>query len=146
MATHGRRLAGFILALTLLPGGARAQAIAPRGGPDWPRKVEEQVSQETLPKAPIATARDPLWNGALIGAGIGAGFAMWDYLIDPSEPGNGVIFATGIGLGAAIGAGIDALLNKRGKVVSAVPRQTTGVTVSPAFGEDQQGVLVSIRF
>ena len=33
-------------------------------------------------------AADPLSNGALIGAGIGTGLAMWDYLIDPSEPGN----------------------------------------------------------
>ena len=27
-------------------------------------------------------ATDPLWNGALIGAAIGTGLAVWDYLID----------------------------------------------------------------
>jgi hypothetical protein len=91
-------------------------------------------------------APDPLWNGALLGAGIGTGFALWDYLIDPSEPGNGAIFTVAIGLGAAIGAGIDALLNKGGKVVYASPRRTRHVVLSPFLGKDRQGAMVSVRF
>lgn len=89
---------------------------------------------------------DPLRNGALIGAGIGTGFAMWDYLIDPSEPGNAAIFAVAIGLGAAIGIGIDALVNKGGRLLYASPRRTRGVTLSPLLGKDRQGALVSVRF
>jgi hypothetical protein len=147
MAHHRRQLAGFMLALALVPSGARAQTVAPPVEPDrWPIG-EEHLREETQPKplmAPVATARDSVWNGALIGAGIGAGFAMWDYLIDPSEPGNTAIFAAGIGLGAAIGAGIDALLNKRG-VVRASPRHPARATVSPLLRKDQQGMLVSIR-
>jgi hypothetical protein len=78
-------------------------------------------------------ATDPLSNGAFLGAAIGAGFATWDYLIDPSEPGNAIIFAVGIGLGAAVGAGIDALQTRRWKI-------------SPVVGKNRQGALVSVRF
>jgi hypothetical protein len=187
MPLHQRHLAGFLVALTLLPGGARAQTAEPTEG-DWqmtdglaagtrivvtlttgekrtgdfrratadavtiavrPQERGEHVREETLPKTRIATvvtAADPVWNGALIGAGIGTGLATWDYLIDPSEPGNAAIFAVAIGLGTATGAGIDALLNRRGKVLYPSPRHAAGVTVSPLLGKDRQGVLVSIRF
>jgi hypothetical protein len=91
-------------------------------------------------------ATDPVWNGALIGAAIGTGFAMWDYLIDPSEPGNAAIFTVAIGLGSAIGAGIDALVNRGGTLVYAAPRQPRRVTISPVLGKDRQGALVSVRF
>ncbi len=90
-------------------------------------------------------ATDPLLNGGLIGGAIGTGFAIWDYLIDPSEPGNGAVFAVAIGLGTAVGAGIDALVN-RGKILYATRRQTRRVTVSPVVGRDRQGALVSVRF
>ena len=89
---------------------------------------------------------DPVWNGALIGAAIGTGFAMWDYLIDPSEPGNAAIFTVAIGLGSAIGAGIDALVNRGGTLVYAAPRPPRRVTISPVLGKDRQGALVSVRF
>lgn len=114
-----------------------------------PKKGEAPAREETLPKALVATvalAADSMWNGALVGAGIGTGLAMWDYLIDPSEPGNAAIFAVAIGCGAAIGAGIDALVNTGGTVLYASPRQKSGVTVSPFVGRDQQGVVVSVRF
>lgn len=87
---------------------------------------------------------DPLWNGALIGAAIGTGLAMWDYLIDPSEPGNAVVFTVAIGLGTAIGAGIDAL--RGGQALSGPPRQTRRLMISPVLGKDRQAVLVSVRF
>lgn len=188
MAPHQRRLAGFLLALTVLPGGARAQMVPVHGERDWrrvdglapgtkivvtlksgekgigdfrkataddvtivvrPKEEEVHMREERLPKAQIATvvtAADSILNGALIGAGIGTGLAMWDYLIDPSEPGNAAIFTVAIGLGTAIGAGIDKLVNRRGKILYASPRQAAGVTVSPLLGKDRQGVLVSIRF
>jgi hypothetical protein len=91
-------------------------------------------------------ATDPLSNGALIGAAIGTGLAMWDYLIDPSEPGNAVVFTVAIGLGTAVGAGIDALVNRGGKVLYASPRQTRRLMISPVLGKDRQGALVSVRF
>ena len=91
-------------------------------------------------------ATDPVWNGALIGAAIGTGLAVWDYLIDPSEPGNAAIFTVAIGLGTALGAGIDALVNRAGKAVYVSPRQTRRLRISPVLGKDRQGALVSVRF
>ena len=91
-------------------------------------------------------ATDPVLNGALIGAAVGLGFAMWDYLIDPSEPGNAAVFAVAIGLGTAVGAGTDALVNRRGKILFASPRQTRRLIISPILRKDRQGVLASVRF
>jgi hypothetical protein len=89
-------------------------------------------------------ATDSLSNGALIGAAVGTGLAMWDYLIDPSEPGNAAVFAVAIGLGTAVGAGIDALV--RGKVLYQSPRQTRRLMLSPVLEKDRKGALVSVRF
>jgi hypothetical protein len=90
-------------------------------------------------------ATDSLRNGALIGGGIGMGLAMWDYLIDPSEPGNAVIFAAAIGVGTAIGMGIDAV-RAGGRVLYHPRRQTRSLTISPLAAKNRRGVLVSIRF
>ena len=86
-------------------------------------------------QATPAPRPDPLTNGALIGAAVGGGLAMVDYLIDPSEPGNAVAFTVAIGLGAAIGAGIDALIK---------PRRAGVVSLSPIIGK-RKGLRVSVR-
>lgn len=94
----------------------------------------------------IRTAPDPVWNGALAGAAVGAGLATWDYLVDPSEPGNAAIFAAAIGLGAAIGAGIDALVNRHGRLLYAPARRQPRVRLTPVLSHDRQGALLSINF
>jgi hypothetical protein len=70
-------------------------------------------------------------KGAIIGGATGAGLAIWDYSIDTSEPDNAKITAVLISMGTAIGAGIDAMINKRGKVI---------------FRARPKGVLLSVRF
>jgi hypothetical protein len=112
------------------------------------RRTKEKWGARTLTEDTVREIRviDPLWNGALIGAVAGTGLATWDYLIDPSEPGNGVIFTVAIGLGTAIGAGIDALVNRGGKIVYTAPRQTRRLTISPIVAKHRQGALVSVRF
>jgi hypothetical protein len=94
----------------------------------------------------IRAATDPLSNGALIGAVIGTGLAMWDYLIDPSEPGNAAVFTVAIGVGTAVGAGIDALVNGGEKLLYAPPRRTRRLMIAPVLGKDRQGARVSVRF
>jgi hypothetical protein len=89
-------------------------------------------------------ATDSLSNGALIGAAVGTGLAMWDYLIDPSEPGNAAVFTVAIGLGTAVGAGIDALVG--GRVLYGAPWQTRRLMFLPVFEKDRKGALVSVRF
>jgi hypothetical protein len=88
---------------------------------------------------------DCVINGALIGAGIGASLAVWDYLIDPSEPGNGAIFAVAIGLGTAVGAGIDALIDGR-RVLYRSGAQKGRVTIAPIATRDRRGLQVVVRF
>ena len=105
------------------------------------------VDGRTFADAAIREIRlpDPLWNGMLVGAAIGTGFATWDYLIDPSEPGNAAIFTVAIGLGTAIGAGIDALRTKGASCSThrLARRRRCGFAL---LDSNRQGVLVCIRF
>jgi hypothetical protein len=89
-------------------------------------------------------AADSPATGALIGGGVGFGLALWDYLIDPSEPDNAAIFAVAIGLGAAIGLGIDALID--GKVLYRPRQPRVSVGIAPLIARDRRGVAVSVRF
>jgi hypothetical protein len=50
------------------------------------------------------------------------------------------------GIGAAIGAGIDAWLNNRGRVLYRSRQQTFSLTISPLAKRDRLGVLASVRF
>jgi hypothetical protein len=134
--------------VVLSAGPARAQTVAI--SVDEPRPVLKNLIPEarTLTEGIVTQSkgRDSLWNGALIGAAIGVGLATWDYFIDPSEPGNAAIFAVSTGLGTAVGAGIDALLNRSSKTLDASPQPARRVRVSPVLRKDRQGALVSIRF
>lgn len=173
MRSHRRRLAGFVAAAALWPAAVRAQATA-QSFDDLPRvlragqtvvvtdttghrvkgKVDRlspasiTVGGRTLADSSVRELRlpDRLWNGMLTGAAIGTGLAAWDYLIDPSEPGNGAIFTVAIGLGAAIGAGVDAVTARSGRLVYASRRKTAPVQVVPVITRQRQGVRVRIRF
>jgi hypothetical protein len=102
----------------------------------------------TFAEGSVAEIRrtDSVRNGALIGAGVGVGLSIWDYAIDPSEPGNAAYTAVFVTLGTAIGAGIDALVNKGGKVVYRSRPQPRSLTISPLARKGRQGVLLSLRF
>ncbi len=166
-----RRLGGFVIAVALFPGAAGAQTLAhsfeelqqvlkvrqtvvvtdeagqeTKGRVDNLSTVSITVGGRTFADAVVREIRllDPLWNGMLTGAAIGTGLAVWDYTIDPSEPGNAVIFGVAIGLGTAIGAGIDALRGSRR--IYASPRQTAEMRVMPLVDNNRRGALVCIRF
>jgi len=164
-----RRLGGCLLVLTLSPVGVRAQTVAAsfddlqhtlkvgqsvvltddggkaRGTVEKLSTSSITIGAHTFSEATVREIklRDPWWNGAVIGAAIGAGLAAWDYRIDPSEPGNAAVFTVAIGLGAAVGASIDAL--KGGKVIYRSSRQTARVTVWPIVERGRQSLLVSFR-
>jgi hypothetical protein len=94
---------------------------------------------------------DTLRNGALTGLGVGAGAGLVmvaAMCADGPDCGPSVqVVSVAAGIGAAIGAGIDALLNNRGKVLYRLSRQQTfSLTISPLAGKDRQGVLASVRF
>lgn len=129
--TSGQRIKGKVRELSGSPPALAVLTPAPR----------------TFVEGSIAEIRttDSLLTGALVGGGIGAGLALWDYLIDPSEPGNGVIFGVAIGVGTAVGAGIDALIDGRRLLYRAGPQERT-VTIAPIAARNRKGVQVSVRF
>ena len=95
---------------------------------------------------------DSLKNGAIIGAVsattyyviIGALFAGMDggdVLVGQAITG-GVVFA---GLGAAAGAGIDALITRR-QVIYRKGSHESSVTLSPLVGRGRRGAAITVRF
>jgi hypothetical protein len=98
----------------------------------------------------IRAAADSLRNGALIGVGVGVGAGV-AVILAKCDNGPDCSYALKVGagyagIGAAIGAGIDALVNKAGRVLYRSRQQTRSLTLSPLLGKDRQGALVSVRF
>jgi hypothetical protein len=88
------------------------------------------IGLEQIP--PAVRSRDSLKNGAIIGAVIGfvslAAPGAWicEMLREPGNPpcwkGAITVGAIGAGIGAAAGAGIDALMSRASRTVSSRPR------------------------
>jgi hypothetical protein len=167
--TSTQRLGCLALTIALAPGMARAQAPADsfetlqlKVQPGQPVVVTDTMGRQakgrleklspsslmvagrtfTEPTVRQIRLRDPLWNGALIGAAIGTSLAVWDYTIDPSEPGNAAIFAVAVTVGTAAGAGLDAL--RSGRVIYAARRPR--VVVRPLLEKGRRGALIAVRF
>jgi hypothetical protein len=96
---------------------------------------------------------DSLRNGAIIGAAAGAGYgvAMLTFASMMSDGGDVIPISvvTGMaiftGLGAAAGAGIDALIRRR-EVIFEKPGGMRKVAISPLFLQGGRGIAVSVRF
>lgn len=113
-------------------------------------KFEDRFSASRLAFPPVdhqtvRQRKDSLWNGALVGAGLGAlvGIAGSPLISDCSEcSGFNVPLTFGVlgaGIGAGVGAGIDALRNSK------APHRPH-VQVSPVVSKDTRGLLAWIRF
>lgn len=93
---------------------------------------------------------DTVRSGALTGLGVGAGagLAMVAAMCaDGPDCGPSVqVVSIAAGIGAAIGAGIDALLNNRGRVLYRSRQPAFSLTIAPFAGEHRQGVMASVRF
>ena len=91
---------------------------------------------------------DPLWNGALVGAAIGAAPPLiWSASVDlASGEWTDAILVSALygGIGAGIGATIDALIQLKKTVLfrAAVPR----IQIVPTLSGRQKGVALSVRF
>ena len=96
---------------------------------------------------------DSLQNGAIIGAAAGAGYGLAVLaLLASMDDGGGPIpigVVTGMvvftGIGAAAGAGIDALIPRR-QVIYEKPGGQSQVSISPLFLAGRHGVAVSVKF
>lgn len=112
----------------------------------------ENVGARAFPEISVGKiARvDSRWNGAAIGFAAGAipGSRIAQFSCGEGPSGTceraalvgAFLFG---GIGAAIGAGIDGLINK---TVYISGRQTASLTISPVIGASRKGVLVSIGF
>ena len=148
-------------ALVVLPAAAGAQtAAASAAGPQGTAKstVFADAVAAGAPGLAAATQpsgqqirKDPLWNGVIIGAGLGAiaGALIGDALLPCSECSGfdvpltfGVI---GAGAGAGIGAGIDAAWHQRSPIGSQ-PGRTRRLKVSPVVSKSLKGVVGTIVF
>ena len=132
------RLAVLGVCLWILPGVAAA-------GPVRPPDRSAPVSQ------PPPVRNDSKWNGALIGAGLGAlaGAFFGSAAIECSECAGFNVPVTfgviGAGAGAAIGIGIDAHFHQRSPG-SNPPARTRRVSVVPVMARSVKGVVASVRF
>ena len=96
---------------------------------------------------------DSLQNGAIIGAAAGAGYSLGMLaLVASMADGGGPIpigVVTGMvvftGMGAAAGAGTDALITRR-QVIYEKPGGGGTVSISPLFLDGRRGVAVSVKF
>ena len=136
----------YVLALVLLtaastPALAQTPASAGRLSRDT---IAAAARQNTIR---VETRRnDAVLNGALIGAGIAiAGGLVQCRAMEPWDICNdaGPILRIGA-LGAAIGAGVDALIRKR--EVTYVPTGTATLSVTPVVNRGARGVQLAVRF
>ncbi len=130
--TRGKVVRSLPTSLVLLEG---ERLTAPRS-----------LAEETISEIRRLNSR---MNGALIGLGVGlgAGVAIISAMC-ADGPGCGPSAQVGVltaGLGAAIGVGIDSLVNKDGRVVFRSPQKATRLILSPFLGKDRQGFLLSVR-
>jgi hypothetical protein len=94
-----------------------------------------------------AQGRDPVLNGTVIGAAVGAGLgvafthAVRDSDLVFSQYARGALVFGAIGAG--VGLGIDALLNRASPPPGVGPRR---VVLAPAFGRNVAGVVVKWRW
>jgi len=132
------RLAGLGVCLWILPGVAAGGPVRP---PDRPAPVSQ----------PPPVRNDSKWNGALIGAGLGAlaGAFFGSAAIECSECAGFNVPVTfgviGAGAGAAIGVGIDAHFHQRSPIPGP-PARARRVSVVPVIGRNVKAVAAAVRF
>lgn len=92
-------------------------------------------------------------NGAIIGAAAGAGYGLAVLALAMSMDDGGGPIPVGVvagmvvftGMGAAVGAGIDALITRRQVIYRRSPGENR-FSVSPLYGRGRRGAAVTLRF
>jgi hypothetical protein len=95
---------------------------------------------------------DSLTNGAIIGAVAGTAYFATALIVLGDVDGGGVIIPTAIaggvlfaGMGAAAGAGIDALISRR-QVIYQKSAGRSGFSILPVFGRGRRGAALTVTF
>jgi hypothetical protein len=95
---------------------------------------------------------DSVRNGAIIGAVAGTAYFLTAMTLLGDSDGGEVIVGTAVaggvlfaGMGAAAGAGIDALITRR-QVIYRKASGENSVSVSPLFGRGRRGAAITVTF
>ena len=150
------RLMFVAVILALVPATVRAQSDAGESSVSLGELSRHAIAMEAKDRAGKTTAietptrKDPLWNGMVIGAGLGAlvGAFVGDAAFECSEcTGFNVPLTFGVigaGAGVAIGAGFDALRHERTRVPN--PKDNRRLTIAPVIGKDVKAMVAFLRF
>lgn len=135
----GRRVEGKVSSLS-----ASALSLTVSGTPRQFQSAEVNTIEKRGP--------DSLKNGALIGLAIGGGIGAVGMiaLAATAESNPGAFVAAGMfmygGIGAGIGAGVDALIEGRRVIYARSGSARSTLTVAPLLGRTRKGMRVSLRF
>jgi hypothetical protein len=149
------RLPAWILLIVAFASPAFSQTADTSAGPPtsafaMPATVftSSSASQASQPQR-----RDSLWNGMLIGAGLGAmagaftGFAQQNECVACSGFNEPLAYgALGAGIGAGIGAGVDALFHKRASPAGDSPHERRQLRLFPLVSKEVRGLAGRIGF
>lgn len=154
-ATLEQRLAPGVTAYVTTVDGARFRGrVASVSAASLRLSLPDGAPRDFLPADVSAIrVRDPLWNGLLIGGGVSALMAGMindagciSPNVDPlgcQKASRGAGIAASAGMGAAIGAGIDALHHRR-VYNGARPAGTTRLLLAPALTRTSVSLRMSI--
>lgn len=142
----GRRTRGRLGELT----ASSLEILIPKTESDGRQTL---VAQTPWPQANVASVvlerPDSLWNGTLIGLGIGAGIPLLSIqgCQSCSEPGIAYVVAliTG-GIGAGAGALVDVVRHQHVTVYQTPGQKSSRLQVVPILATSRTGVRMSVRF
>jgi hypothetical protein len=149
MGLRGRLLPCVALIL-LLPTDSHAQgrwSVLDRGLPKAATAPASSASGATQASGPRSGPRDSLLNGTVIGATIGAALgiafvhATRDSELEAAQYAYGALIFGG--LGAGVGLGVDALLDRRSGVVVNAPRR---LALTTKVSRKTAGVRITMRW
>ncbi len=144
----------LLIPLVLASSSAFAQTAAAIAMPARPALVTEPALSAAADAQPPAgqsstwARRDSLWNGTLVGMGLGAltgAFAGNAWLDDSASAGFNVPLTFGA-IGAGAGAGLGAWIDARHGSAAPSPRRMTRMGLAPVVGKNARGAVGWIRF
>jgi hypothetical protein len=148
----GDRLKGEVLEVS--PSGLELRIKTPRPDASTPAAAQRRLVENDVRQIAIEH-RDRLWNGTLIGLAVTAfpGIATIAWGLSAADEGyttGAEIAGAGIvilGIGAGIGAAVDASIHRRTTVYLRLPAtRSSHVSVAPLLARTAGGVRLSFQF
>jgi hypothetical protein len=150
--TSGDRLKGDVLEVSA--SGLELRIKTPRPESSTPAAAQRRVAENDVRQITIEH-RDRLWNGVLIGLGAtafpgiatiawGLSAANAGYATGAELAGAGIVI---LGIGAGIGAAVDASIHRRATVYLRLPpTRSSRISVAPLLARRAEGVRLYVQF